>query len=983
LTTEVADEWYDKGEYLQAITEYERLIARMGTQRPALIDLDYVYGRIGKSYFYLRDYLQAEHYFEMTYDRDVRTLEIFRYYGDAALGSHHIEKARNIFQQGLNKYPENPDLLDRLRRTDFFVSAMAHPRAADNPVDFATINGNSKQFALAWYSGSLLFSSDRTRSEGDREEGAPTRFFRATPVYNAHNKITHWANLKEFHLIENRTAPLHSMVYDPNTETYYVMRCPQLSATSRPCNIYMLTTDRVTGKLSDYIPMPFRAEGMMTGHPTLSSDGRVMIFTASIGQQTELYISQRNETNGWSQPVKLESTINTAEGIESHPHLFQDSLLFFSSDGHLGMGGLDVFYSGIQIEGAATNALTGDTDLSKLRFTTPLNLGAPINSGADDVAFLMHPEGKGGFLISNRMVSGQNRSSIYSFSNSPYVLKEDGVKVGTPQLASKSLDTMVFLAPVPLPNNGQTIEYGISKNSDPKSVRSWQSEPVFTGLSAGDNYFIFARAAANDYFHAGTPSEPYAVTATLIAATFGDILATVPVPQNFKWENPNDLVGGAGIRTHRATLIDPTQANDSTPASIDVRVLVHKAKGAPVSTPSLSIQTHDRITINGVEAPDNGQGAEYAIARQTTPAIDPATLTDWQTGRSFTGLTPGTTYYIYARSKEKENYLAGTPSERLMVRTHAAAGEQDTIRVVRTAERVEVVTINDTIHVHRIVTTYIEEHIIEGRADFVFRDRMLTQGGFDTIFTDRLLHRTILEERLDTLHLTSTPIGNRADTTNVRQVSEHVADAIVSVENRQSVAYSGDDDEDWEAFSKDVAATIARANKALEEYKNEMAEMIARKIRTNHNIDSVFSLDAVERPLIISREYFCDSTNEWHLRNVWNDHITFANILFNINSHVLSPRAKREVDALVAALKKHPEIRVGINGHTCDLGTRELNQGLSERRAQSVYDVLRQNGIRTNRMTYAGYNYEMPIAPNDIEENRERNRRVEITIVRD
>ena len=93
-------------------------------------------------------------------------------------------------------------------------------------------------------------------------------------------------------------------------------------------------------------------------------------------------------------------------------------------------------------------------------------------------------------------------------------------------------------------------------------------------------------------------------------------------------------------------------------------ITINKAAGAVVSAPTLGIPTSNSITINPVPAPENGQTVEYA--RNT---INSAPSTGWQDSTTFSGLSAGTTYYIFARSKENANYNAGAASTGLQVAT--------------------------------------------------------------------------------------------------------------------------------------------------------------------------------------------------------------------------------------------------------------------------------------------------------------------------
>jgi outer membrane protein OmpA-like peptidoglycan-associated protein len=109
--------------------------------------------------------------------------------------------------------------------------------------------------------------------------------------------------------------------------------------------------------------------------------------------------------------------------------------------------------------------------------------------------------------------------------------------------------------------------------------------------------------------------------------------------------------------------------------------------------------------------------------------------------------------------------------------------------------------------------------------------------------------------------------------------------------------------------------------------------------------------------------------------------ITFdAGILFDVNSAELRPAAKTDIQQLATTLKKYEDTNVIIEGHTDNTGTRDLNQRLSERRAQSVADFAAAQGVSRNRMTTQGFAFDHPVADNSTAAGRQANRRVEIAI---
>ncbi len=101
------------------------------------------------------------------------------------------------------------------------------------------------------------------------------------------------------------------------------------------------------------------------------------------------------------------------------------------------------------------------------------------------------------------------------------------------------------------------------------------------------------------------------------------------------------------------------------------------------------------------------------------------------------------------------------------------------------------------------------------------------------------------------------------------------------------------------------------------------------------------------------------------------------NIFFATGKWELEEKSKAELDELALFMMENPQVKGEISGHTDNVGDKKNNQELSLKRAKSVYDYLLQKGIEPNRLTFRGYGDSQPAAPNDTEENRQKNRRIE------
>jgi OOP family OmpA-OmpF porin len=108
--------------------------------------------------------------------------------------------------------------------------------------------------------------------------------------------------------------------------------------------------------------------------------------------------------------------------------------------------------------------------------------------------------------------------------------------------------------------------------------------------------------------------------------------------------------------------------------------------------------------------------------------------------------------------------------------------------------------------------------------------------------------------------------------------------------------------------------------------------------------------------------------------------VILEGVNFEFDSATLRPTAIEILDEAVTVLKRRNDIKVDIVGHTCNIGTDIYNQGLSERRAQSVYDYLVSHGIVAERLTTRGMGETQPAHSNDTREGRAKNRRVEMQV---
>jgi outer membrane protein OmpA-like peptidoglycan-associated protein len=109
--------------------------------------------------------------------------------------------------------------------------------------------------------------------------------------------------------------------------------------------------------------------------------------------------------------------------------------------------------------------------------------------------------------------------------------------------------------------------------------------------------------------------------------------------------------------------------------------------------------------------------------------------------------------------------------------------------------------------------------------------------------------------------------------------------------------------------------------------------------------------------------------------------VVLENIYFETGRATLKTTSFPELERVVKLMKDNPGIKLEISGHTDNIGSYLANKRLSEDRAKSVVDYLVKQGVDSSKLTYQGYSFTQPIAPNDTPEGRQQNRRVEFKVL--
>lgn len=276
-----------------------------------------------------------------------------------------------------------------------------------SPVD--EINTENDEFSPAYFKNDLVFVSARDRKASTKrfnrwseEEDKPfTEIYtsKRNQVGDPDDYIYNYGKVEKFS--KSLSSEYHDGPLSFNAEfneIYYT----RSNMGKSDDNIIRLKVYQSKGQPSKYSSprsLPFNSDEYSVLHPSLSDDGEMLFFASDMPGGFggyDLYASYL-EDGRWSPPVNLGPTVNT-EGNEVFPFHHESGVLYFASNGLVGMGGLDI-YKTIDSYGA---------------WSDPINLGYPINTVDDDFGFIINSEQTHGYFSSNR--KGKGGDDIYTFT---------------------------------------------------------------------------------------------------------------------------------------------------------------------------------------------------------------------------------------------------------------------------------------------------------------------------------------------------------------------------------------------------------------------------------------------------------------------------------------------------------------------------------------------------------------------------------------
>lgn len=397
LKTLKADKDYEKYYYVDAIKTYERLFNK-GYKSTDMFQ------KLGNAYYFKADLESAQKWYEQLFNltQDVDP-EYFYRYSQSLKAIKNYKKADEML--ALFKEKNGEDTRAKLFSNQRNYLAMIKRNSGRYEIEDAGINSAYTDYGGSFYENKVVFASSRdTSSVGNKKHQWTGESF--TNLYAA--DMGEGGSLSSVVKFGNNLNTLFheaTPTFTKDGKTAYFTRNNFLRKKGKDkddtmlLKIYKATLEG--NKWGNIQEVPFNSNDYSTAHPALSFDEKTLYFSSDMPGtfgQSDLYKVTINSDGTFGTPENLGNSINT-EGRETFPFVSQLNELYFASDGHPGLGGLDVFVSDMEKDGS---------------FKLVSNIGEPLNSSKDDFGFLIDTKTKTGYITSNRM-GGFGGDDIYIF----------------------------------------------------------------------------------------------------------------------------------------------------------------------------------------------------------------------------------------------------------------------------------------------------------------------------------------------------------------------------------------------------------------------------------------------------------------------------------------------------------------------------------------------------------------------------------------
>ena len=412
-----ADMAFERGQYYQAIDRYKKAYKKTKKKKFEDERMRITY-QLGECYRLTDNVRQAAtQYKRVSKSEFPKSNPIFYlHYGDVLKRTEKYDEALiyyNMYSEAVPDDPRGQKAADDIKHIKEWL---------ENPSKYEVsrlkvLNSKASDFGVAWISNSyndIIFTSTR---EGGvlREKDAITGQHFSDFYYSRQDKNGNWDKPE---LVDeeggiNSNGSEGMPFFSKSFSDVYFTRCPNDKKRQSGCQIVKSRRTGNTFSEATVVEIAGIDSIDVVGHPTLNSDESIMYFVSEraggFGGK-DIWMTMKDENGKFGRPFNLGDVVNTP-GDELFPFLRNDSTLYFSSDGHGGMGGLDIFMTTMDSTGV---------------WSKPVNMKYPINSIGNDFGIIYHPTEERGFFASNRDSRNGMDDDIYYFIEPPITFTVNG-----------------------------------------------------------------------------------------------------------------------------------------------------------------------------------------------------------------------------------------------------------------------------------------------------------------------------------------------------------------------------------------------------------------------------------------------------------------------------------------------------------------------------------------------------------------------------
>jgi flagellar motor protein MotB len=461
------------GEYARAIPAYEKGLRKKSD--PQAME------NLANSYRITKNYLKAEEWYAKTIAANPNCNPmVYFYYGMVLRNNGKTADAKKQFQAYMGKDPNDQRAKAQVQAVDN-MQVMLTQTPIYAVYNVASLNSPESDISPVFYDKGLLFVSDRGEVDVLNNENSPTTgrafysVYYSDLVYEKEDSVT-------FGKIKKLPRAINTEFHNgPVTVSGDLMAFNRIDKriTRRSkhfvnrMKIYF--SERKGKRWSKGKPFEFNSDDYSCAHPSLSADGKMLFFSSDMpggAGGKDIWVSKRNADGTWGKPENLGNEVNSA-GDEVFPSIRKDGMLFFSSEGHVGLGGLDIFSAAFE----------------KNKWTNVANQGAPLNSATDDFEVVFNNDASRGYFSSNRP-GGKGDDDVYSFKVTSKFIRISGKLLGSKTAGDILPNTQVDL----LASDGHIIK---------STTTDAQGNFSFENLAADQSYVV--RLNENDPALASKP----------------------------------------------------------------------------------------------------------------------------------------------------------------------------------------------------------------------------------------------------------------------------------------------------------------------------------------------------------------------------------------------------------------------------------------------------------------------------------------------